>query len=67
MRKQHESPETIAERIAEAHRRAFQAFGREWQGDVFYSTIQLHTKKLPTGTFHKVCDLLKDKGFYVHS
>ena len=41
-------------------------------GDVFYSSIQSYIKrhwgkKYPHDVFSKVCDLLRDKGYWVHS
>lgn len=41
-------------------------------GDIFYSSIQSYIKshwgkKAPYSVFDKVCNLLRDKGYWVHS
>jgi len=58
--------------LANRTRRPFTAFGREWQGDIFYSNIHLtlqhaYGKHYP-GSLHKqACDGLRAEGFYIHS
>jgi hypothetical protein len=61
------TPEQIAEEITKSRFQPFDAFGKYWQGDVFYSWIQDRTVKRPYEVFSKVCDILRDKGYYVHS
>lgn len=62
-----QSPEQIAEELATGRRQPFTAFGREWQGDIFYSGIHYRTKRMPPNAFQRVCDILREKGYYVHS
>lgn len=63
--------EEIAKELADMRREPFHGMGRDWQGDIFYSTIsqELRRERIrdPTGDFYcKVCDLLRQQGFYVH-
>ena len=57
----------VAEEMANARRQPFTAFGKEWQGDIFYSDIHFRTKKCPATVHAEVCQILRDKGFYIHS
>ena len=61
------SPEQIAEELSKGYKKPFTAFGQEWQGDIFYSAIHLETKKMSHYDFQKVCDILREKGYYIHS
>ena len=62
-----QTPEQIAEVLATARHNEFDAFGKHWQGDIFYSDIYTATKKLPAGVYSQVAQLLRNKNYYVHS
>jgi len=66
MRRTNQTPEEIAEEMAKGRLNPFDAFGKHWQGDIFYSDIHYRTKKMPASAFQKVCDLLRGMGYYVH-
>ena len=66
MKKEHKTAEQIAEEIIQGRTQPFTAFGKEWQGDVFYSDIHMRTKK-SYADYQKVVDILHRRGFYVHS
>ena len=67
MRQARQTPEEIAEKLAEGRLMPFDAFGKHWQGDIFYSDIHLYTKKMSHYDFQRVVDLLREKGYYIHS
>jgi len=67
MNKVRQSPEEIAEELAKGRLQPFDAFGKHWQGDIFYSDIHYRTKKMPPSAFQKVVDILRGKGYYIHS
>ena len=56
----------IAEEIAQGYRKPFEAFGRQWEGKVFYSDLHRRTKGQSDRVFLDVCRFLKAKGFYLH-
>ncbi|GAI66634.1 unnamed protein product [marine sediment metagenome] len=60
-------PEQIADELADSRRNPFTAFGKQWQGEIFYSDIHYRTKKMPASVFQNVVDLLREKGYYIHS
>lgn len=70
------SAEDIAKEIMEA-RPPTEPQKNEWAGgtsvgDVFYSSIQSYIKrhwgkKYPHDIFSKVCDILRNAGYWVHS
>lgn len=64
---QKQTPEQIAENIAVAYLKPFDAFGKHFQGDIFYSWIYDRTKKMPASVYQQVANLLRDKGYYIHS
>lgn len=65
------SPEQIADELADSRRKPFTAFGKQWQGDIFYSDIHRaikgYSKRAFTAVFQAVCRLLEQQGFYIHS
>jgi len=65
------SPEQIAGELADSKRSPFTAFGKQWQGEIFYSDINRAIKGYPeratTAVFLSVCKLLEQQGFYIHS
>jgi len=65
--KTYPTPKKIAEELARGRLQPFDAFGKHWQGDIFYSDIYFLTKKMPGSAYQKVAEILRDKGFYVHS
>ena len=67
MKKVKQTPEQIAEELAEGYLKPFDAFGKHFQGDIFYAWIHDRTKGMPASTFSQVADLLRGKGFYIHS
>ena len=67
MNKVKQSPEEIAEELAKGRLQPFDAFGKHWQGDIFYSDIHLLTKKMSHQAFQDVVDILRSKGYYIHS
>jgi len=67
MNKVRQSPEEIAEDLAKRRLMPFDAFGKHWQGDIFYSDIHYRTKKMHATAFQKVVDILRTKGYYIHS
>ena len=68
MRRQTRSAEEYAEELASARRRPFTAFGRDWQGDIFYSDVFTCLKsEKATHLNSEVCKILTKKGFYLHS
>lgn len=67
MNKIRQSPEEIAEELAKGRLQPFDAFGKHWQGDIFYSDIHYRTKKMPAPDFQKVVDILRSKGYYIHT
>jgi len=62
-----QTPEQISDDMAQDYLRPFDAFGKHWQGDIFYSWIHDRTKKMPDNAFQRVANLLRDKGYYIHS
>lgn len=64
---QKQTPEQIAEDMAKAYLNPFDAFGKHFQGDIFYSWIHDRTKTMPANVFQQVANLLRDKGYYIHS
>lgn len=67
MNKVKQTPDQIAEEMAKGRLQPFDAFGKHWQGDIFYSWIHDRTKWMPVSAFQQVADLLRGKGYYVHS
>lgn len=67
MRATKQTPEEIAEDLAKGRLMPFDAFGKHWQGDIFYSDIHYRTKKMSASIFQRVADLLRARGFYIHS
>lgn len=65
------SPEQIAGELAESRRQPFTAFGKQWQGEIFYSdiyrSIKGYSKRASTAVFTAVCRLLEQQGYYIHS
>jgi len=61
------SPEEIAQELADGCRQPFEAHGKSWQGDIFYSDIHMRTKGQPYSVYQNVCVLLRHQGFYIHS
>lgn len=57
----------VAEEMAIGYYKPFTAFGKDWQGDIFYSAINLRTKRYPATVHSEVCQILRNKDFYVHS
>jgi len=58
--------------LANGRRRPFAAFGKEWQGDIFYSDIHFtlqctYGKHYPDYLHRQACEGLRDEGFYIHS
>ena len=66
-RKPQRSPHQIAKELADARHQPFYAFGRDWQGDIFYSSIYQVTKGMSPVAYKAVCDELRRLGYYVHS
>ena len=62
-----QSPEEIAEELAKGRLQPFDAFGSHWQGDIFYSDIHRSTKKMTHSDFQRVVDILRERGYYIHS
>ena len=72
MKKARKSPEALADEIAKSNRKLFTAKGQEWQGDVFYSTINEYLrveygKHYPFDLYHAVTERLRELGFLIHS
>jgi len=76
MRHPRTSPERIADLLMEGRPPEEPSFfkwaGGTFVGDIFYSSIQgtirSHWgKKYPYEVFGKVCDILREKGYWVHS
>lgn len=67
MKKVQKTPEEIAEELAKGRLQPFDAWGKHWQGDIFYSDINRVTRNQGYDAFSKVCDILREKGYYVHS
>lgn len=61
------TPEQIADEMAKGYLSPFDAFGKHWQGDIFYDSIYARTKKMPVSVYHQVAELLRGKGYYIHS
>lgn len=59
--------EEIAEEMAKGYYRPFTGFGKQWQGDIFFSDIYTRTKKHSAADTQRVADLLRSKGYYVHT
>ena len=62
----------VIRELADGRREPFKAFGRQWQGDIFYSTIHQRLKsvfgKHYSQRIHShVCRGLEAEGFYIHS
>jgi len=62
-----QTPEQIAEELAQGYSQPFDAFGKHWQGDIFYSAIHDRIKKAPASDFQEVVNILRSKGYYIHS
>ena len=67
MNKVRQTPQEIAEELAKGRLQPFDAFGKHWQGDIFYSDIHLYTRKMSHQAFQEVVDILRSKGYYIHS
>ena len=67
MRQPKRTAEEIAQQLADSRHKPFDAFGKHWEGDVWYSDIDHATRKLPASVYSQVCAILENKGYYVHS
>lgn len=72
MRNKKTPVEELVKELANGRRRPFTAFGKEWQGDIFYSDIHsalqcTYGKHYPAGLHKQACDGLRAEGFYIHS
>jgi len=61
------TPKEVATELAEGRRTPFHAFGRDWEGDIFYSTVYLATKERDYAFTAEVTEEMRRMGFYVHS
>ena len=66
-RKVYPSAEEIAEDMARGYKSPFDARGKHWQGSIFFSNIYERTKKQSPSVTQKVDDLLRGKGYYIHT
>lgn len=76
MRYPRTKPEKIVEEIMEGNPptepQRYEWAGGVFVGDVFYSSVQSRIrqhwgKKYPYHIFEQVCNLLREKGYWVHS
>lgn len=65
--KQTKSPKEIAEELVEERRQPFKAFGKDYQGDIFYSDIHRLTEGMAAQAFNEIVSILEAEGYYVHS
>ena len=72
MRVKRATPEEIAEELAKRFERPLVINGHEFKGDIFYDNLWIiaknHAPKKQAGAFfHRLCQLLTERGFYIHS
>ena len=68
-----EKADGIIAGIIERNKKPFEAFGKQWGGQIFYSAIWDYVKisssisKVRANIYQRVCEGLRENNFYIYS